>query len=35
MTSFLLGVAVGVAVTYAVLNFDKLKAKIDALRTKK
>lgn len=34
MTAYLLGIATGVAVTYAVMNFDKLKAKFDALRQK-
>ena len=35
MTNLLLGIAIGVAVTFAVLKFDVLKAKFDALRAKK
>lgn len=35
MTNYLLGVATGVAITYALLNLDKLKAKYDAYRAKK
>lgn len=32
MTAYLLGVATGVAVTFAVMKFDVLKAKVDAWR---